>query len=301
MNISIQPHASIEWKNTLHTLNADKYLFDEDLIEESANIAHHYLNINESHKNELKTGKGFIEFSNIPIDDQIGNPPCNATRPYDKGFISELALIGVTKACGLTPFSYLEEKNGALVHEITPTDIKQSKSVSSEGTVEFDFHTDGAYLSRSIRPHSLSLLCLVDQKRTGTNLISLDDIISRLTHVHKEILFQSRFVHVAPETFKVKHKYMTNSVLDLVDGHYEIKAALHSITALDQEAQNALNELKQLTKTIHSTKHWKSGDLLIFNNLRCMHGRGEIVGKRWLQRCYGTYTFDQSTIVKLNP
>ncbi|NHB57924.1 TauD/TfdA family dioxygenase [Acinetobacter shaoyimingii] len=301
MNISIQSRTSKAWKNTLLSLTPHQNSFNDDLIQESANIAHHYLNIDESHKDELKNGKGFIEFSNIPIDDQIGNPPCNATRPYNKGYISELALIGVTKACGLTPFSYLEEKNGALVHEITPSENKLAKSVSSEGTVEFDFHTDGAYLSRSIRPHSLSLLCLMDQKQTGTNLISLNDLIAELSNQHKEILFQSRFVHIAPETFKVKHRYMTNSVLDLVDGHYEIKAALHSITALDEEAENALTELKKLSKKIHSTKNWKSGDLLIFNNLRCMHGRGEIVGKRWLQRCYGTYTFDQSTIVKLNP
>lgn len=300
MNINISNSTSLQWKNELLKLKLQNNHFDKDIINKSSAIATTFLNITEQHKEEIKSGSGYIEFSNIPLDDDICDPPPNAARPYSKGFISELALVGVTKACGLNPFSFLEEKNGALVHEITPVVKEDNQSISSEGTIEFDFHTDGAYLPRSIRPHTLSLICLEDQKRTGTNLIKIDDVIDSLSDKSKSILFQARFTHVAPETFKVKNKFIKNSVLDIVDGHYEIKAALHNITALDSEAKNALNELKLLTKKILSTKVWNSGDLLIFNNLRCMHGRGEIQGKRWLQRCYGTYTFEQSTIVALN-
>lgn len=301
MNIKINSKTSQQWKKEIINLGIAHDSFDDHAINESAKIAISFLNINEQHKNEVQSGCGVLEFSNIPIDDDFTEPPQNAVRPYPKGYVSELALVGVTKACGLTPFSYLEEKNGALVHEITPIAKENNQSISSEGTIEFDFHTDGAYLPRSIRPHSLSLICLEDQKRTGTNLIQLNNVIDKLSEQAKAVLFQPRFAHVAPETFKVKNKYITNSVLDLVDGHYEIKVALHSITALDFIAQQALDELKQLTKETLTTKQWDAGDLLIFNNLRCLHGRGEIKGKRWLQRCYGTYTFDQSTIVKLNP
>lgn len=301
MHINIHPDTTQKWKQEIINLKISHNYFDDAIINESAQIASSFLSINDDHQKEVQTGQGVLEFSNIPIDDDINNPPSNAKRPYSKGFISELALMGVTKACGLTPFSYLEEKNGALVHEITPIEKDNNQSISSEGTIEFDFHTDGAYLPRSIRPHSLSLICLEDQKRTGTNLVRINDIIHQLSSESRSILFQPRFAHVAPETFHVKNKYITNSVLDLVDGHYEIKVALHSITALDTSALEALNELKQLTKEILTTKEWHSGDLLIFNNLRCLHGRGEIKGKRWLQRCYGTYTFDQSTIVQLNP
>jgi hypothetical protein len=30
------------------------------------------------------------------------------------------------------------------------------------------------------------------------------------------------------------------------------------------------------------------GQLLIFNNRRCLHGRGPVEGKRWIKRIYGT-------------
>ncbi|MDD0943791.1 hypothetical protein LOD58_11180 [Xylella fastidiosa subsp. multiplex] len=30
-----------------------------------------------------------------------------------------------------------------------------------------------------------------------------------------------------------------------------------------------------------------------------MHGRGQIKGKRWLQRCYGSYYFSPYTIFNL--
>ncbi|PWC10288.1 TauD/TfdA family dioxygenase [Brenneria corticis] len=48
------------------------------------------------------------------------------------------------------------------------------------------------------------------------------------------------------------------------------------------------------------TKHWKPGDLVVFSNLRCVHGRGEIKGRRWLQRCYGSYMVTAGTVLWLN-
>ena len=126
-------------------------------------------------------------------------------------------LLGVTKACGLNSFAYKEEKKGALVHEITPKDLKNNTHISSVRMAEFDFHTEGAYLSRNIRPHTLSLMCLVDEQRTATNLVKISDVIKKLSHKSKSVLAESRFVHTAPETFKVQNKRIKSSIFDLVD------------------------------------------------------------------------------------
>lgn len=47
-------------------------------------------------------------------------------------------------------------------------------------------------------------------------------------------------------------------------------------------------------------KNWKYGNLLILNNLRYLHGRGEIKGKRWLQRCYGSSIIPSLTRLNLD-
>lgn len=296
MRIKINKHCANSWKDELKALPKSNEYLTSAMIEHSANLAKKYLNLRDIHLNELRAGGGVIEFSNLPIDDQLCSPPTSAARPYTKEYISELVLLGVTKACGLTPFAFKEEKQAALVHEIIPLDGARHKSLSSQGMAEFDFHTDGAYLSRNIRPHSLSLMCRMDEKQTTTNLVKISDVINKLSHKSKNVLVESRFVHTAPKTFKVQNKRIRNSIFDLVDGHYEIKAALHNVNATDEESECALFELKAAVSDCQVQKSLNAGDLIIFNNLRCLHGHCKITGMRRLQGCYGTYTSPLATV-----
>ena len=299
MQIKINKNLANAWKSELKLLPPINECLSTALIEHCAKLAQKYLNLRDIHLNELKVGGGLLEFCNLPIDDQLCQPPSNAARPYSKGYISELVLLGVTKACGLNPFAYKEEKKGALVHEITPKDLKNNTHISPVRMTEFDFHTEGAYLSRNIRPHTLSLMCLVDEQRTATNLVKISDVIKKLSHKSKSVLAESRFVHTAPETFKVQNKRIKSSIFDLVDGNYEIKAALHNLNATDEDSESALYELKSIISENQIQKSWNAGDLIIFNNLRCLHRRSEVKGNRWLQGCYGTYTFSSATVLDI--
>jgi len=299
MKISIDQNQEESLYNDLNELEIpNEKLFSLESINLYKDIAKKHIDITQKHQESLKVN-GYLEFSNLPIDKNLCSPPGSASRPYQKGYISEMLLLGVTKACGVNPFAYHQEKKGALVHEITPIKEKVT-SISSEGILKFDFHTDGAYLSRDIRPHTLSLMCLEDTEKTATNIVKLNDILENLDEGTKNLLTSAKYIHIAPETFKVNNTYVKSSILDLVDGEYEIKAALHNIKAIDRDAEDALSILKSITNKNIFSKSWKKGDLIIFNNLKCMHGRGEIKGTRWLQRCYGTYTFSPSTVLNLN-
>ncbi|HHW4672401.1 MAG TPA: hypothetical protein ACQGQF_00945 [Xylella fastidiosa subsp. pauca] len=75
----------------------------------------------------------------------------------------------------LNPFTYQEEKRSALLHDITPI-------IASS-----NFHTDGAYLERHLRPHTLSLLCLVDTSQTGTWLASLQAALPLLSATESDV------------------------------------------------------------------------------------------------------------------
>lgn len=294
----LQKDTTIKWKKDIDEISKGLTHIGETEIKNFSKIAEQHLPNIEGMKKKISHGIGYIEIRGLPIDQFISSPPKNGERPKNKDFTSEIALLGTTKALGLSPFSYQEEKSGALVHEIAPM-ISKNNSVSSLGRVDFSYHTDGAYLERQIRPHSLSLICLIDKARTGTMISPVSKAINLLKKDEIEILMSDFFEHIAPETFEVKNDKKISSVLDRVDGVYELKVALHSTTGINKSARKALESLTTAFQKTSYTKIWEPSDLVIFNNLRCVHGRGEIQGERWLQRCYGSFTLPTGKILNL--
>ncbi|EBS0228833.1 hypothetical protein DTU91_24305, partial [Salmonella enterica subsp. enterica serovar Schwarzengrund] len=126
-------------------LNAISSHIDDNIVRESISIASLYIKDIEEIKFNLEYGCGYHIINNVPIDLTLPPPPLNGLRPYDKGYVSELALSGITGALGYNIFSYEQEKKGSFFHEITPIQGKE-KTKSSNGVVDFSFHTDAAYL-----------------------------------------------------------------------------------------------------------------------------------------------------------
>ncbi|WP_099142932.1 TauD/TfdA family dioxygenase [Xenorhabdus kozodoii] len=179
--------------------------------------------------------------------------------------------------------------------------VKSKENIpSSNGTVEFDYHTDAAYLNRNIRPHTLSLICLTDRYKTGTKLASLSEALERISEDEINTLMSKLYIHTAPATFNVDCKKANTSVLDSIDGIYEMKVAFHNTVGINEKAQNALSRLHDAIDDVVFTQEWNPGNLLIFNNLRCVHGRGEVKGERWLQRCYGSSIIPAATVIELS-
>ncbi|SBS28463.1 L-asparagine oxygenase [Marinomonas spartinae] len=250
-------------------------------------------------REDLDNGFGVIKFESLPIGDaKEFSPPQNGIKPEDKSNFSELVLLGVTSALGLNPFSYQNEKNGALVHEIVPI-MGMEKSISSNGIDSFDFHTDGAYLERHMRPHALSLLCLSNESNTPTNIVNLEQCLDKLNEKDIDLLSKRLFIHHAPETFSVKNGVCHSSVVDRVDGKYEVKGAMHNTKAINEEANESLLKLSSLTSKYKIESNWNAGDLVVFSNLRVLHGRGKISGKRWLQRCYSSFSHNAADVITL--
>lgn len=110
MEIILDLDKSNMWKEKLLELNGFNSAYSNEVINVSIELAKEYLELKDIHKNELKNGIGMTNYA----------PPQNASRPYKKGYISELVLLGITGACGLSSFSYKKEKQGALIHNITP-------------------------------------------------------------------------------------------------------------------------------------------------------------------------------------
>ena len=255
----------------------------------AANIAKEVLGYSLEAEMEIRIGEGFITMHGCPIDNDLKDVPIGEIRPDRKSWISELVLLGVTYSVGFSPFSFRQEKSGRLVHEITPI-LGKEKSISSNGQVNFKPHADGAFLSRENRPETLSLLCLNNDSETNTKIVGIDSLLSEFNHDEINILASAEFLHIPPETFELSTKTYSekSSILDRITGVWEVKVATHNSQPKTERAKAVFEKFTILSEEKSHSIRWNPGDLVIFSNFRCLHGRGDINGKRWLQRCYGS-------------
>jgi hypothetical protein len=283
------------------SLNESKYQISE-LIKMASSIANKYIgNYVYGIEKEIRHGSGYIVFKGIPIDYSMINTITGVNSEYNKPSVSELSLLGITAVSGFNPFSFLQEKKGKIIHEVIPKG-DCGNSVSSDGSVEFKLHADGAYLNRLTRPEVLSLMCLNNESKTHTNLILIDDIIRSMEASDINVLSSLNYIHISPETFKTKlgSCKVKSSIIDRVDGFWEVKVATHNTEPCTEEARLALEKFIEMASFKANTIYWEPGDLVLFSNLRCLHGRGAVTGKRWLKRCYGSKSLSLASVVDLN-
>jgi len=301
LKIIIDGPSANAWLLELKNVSVDEVEVSEQ-IRLASDIAKKYIgNHLPNIKDELKYGSGYILIKGVPIDLETSGVDPRLETKIECPSISELSLLGITAASGLRPFSYAQEKMGSLVHEVVPKP-DCGNSVSSDGFVEFKLHADGAYLNRAIRPETLSLMCLNNDAQTKTNLILIDDVVHGMSRNDVDILSSLNYMHVSPETFGfgVKSKKIKSSIIDRVDGSWEVKVATHNTEPCGFEAESALTRFIHMANSKVNAISWEPGDFVIFSNLRCLHGRGSISGRRWLKRCYGSRNMVCGSVVDLN-
>ncbi|EJK1461729.1 TauD/TfdA family dioxygenase [Escherichia coli] len=259
---------------------------DKEAVAHAIEITREYISNISDISYELEKGCGYYIIKNVPVDDYMPEPPSNGLRPYNKRYVSELSLAGITGALGYNVFSYAQEKKGAFFHDITPVSGKE-ETRSSNGTVDFSFHTDAAYLKRDIKPETLSLLCLNNDSKTATQIVSLDRLLDSIPEPTINVLKTNEFVISSPDSFDIREENRT-SILYEYNGELEIQLSIEVTRALNTDAEQALKLISEAANEASSSLMWDKGDFLIFNNRKTLHGRREIKGKRWLQRCYGS-------------
>lgn len=219
---------------------------------------------------------------------------------HSERLLASAILLGMTTAIGFNPYALAQERSGALVHDVHPEPGSEN-SVSSMGTVDFALHSDCACLERDIRPELLSLTCLVDETSTETKIAALSDVFKLLSTETIDVLASPNFIHKAPESFFGSIREHTGSILDRIDGQWEIKIATHNCQPLTPRAKRALQILVEQASKVSRPYRWSPGDLLMLNNRKCLHGRGPIInGNRHLLRCYGTRAHACGTVLNLD-
>jgi L-asparagine oxygenase len=234
----------------------------------------------------LAENRGILVIDNLPVDTPPMAPPVDNFRPAGKPAISEAVHLGIVRQLAQV-FGFQEEEEGAIFHQIAPK-AGREHSQSNGGVVPFHPHSDDAFLFRQHRPEFLSLYGLLNERAAPTWLFPVEGILERLTPDVVERLERPVFRHAAPQSFHMGLDGMSlHPVVERQSGGWEVSYNTVRTSGVDTASDDALTAFREaLQKAPHREVVIAPGTLVIFSNLRHLHGRGAISGRRWLQRLY---------------
>lgn len=190
---------------------------------------------------------------------------------------------------------YLQEKNGALFHDVAP-DRSQEREQSAAGSkVPLALHTE-----RCFHPHLPShvmLLCLrPDPGHRGlTEVASARRILRLLPAGHVPTLFQPVFRTGIDYSFGNTATEKANgpvlAVLQGDPGDPRLRYDLDLMAGLTPRARSALAAIKRAAMRARRRIPLAAGDLLVIDNDRAVHGRAAFTPRydgrdRLLKRAY---------------
>ncbi|SFV14407.1 TauD/TfdA family dioxygenase [Pseudoduganella namucuonensis] len=224
----------------------------------------------------------FCLLRNLPVD-ALAQQWTVGPAPLASGL-----LLGVTAALGLTNFGYHEEKNGAILQDVHPI-AGAEDSQSNAGRVAFHMHVESPFLPRAARPEVGALICLNNETATPTRIATVELVKRQLSARHVLALRQPDFRLRHDQSFEVNGYTLsvTTALLKEVDGRDETRCGIYAEGA-HAAAQEAVDAWKRAADAVALDLVLEPGDLLLFNNYRCVHGRGAVEGRRWLKRVYST-------------
>lgn len=277
---NISPYLNFEdfWFHIRHNFG--------DLLAELRFVLHQF-------RNDISAPEAFL-IKNVPVG-ELPDTPLNDSEIVNKtNFVSEAFLLSIAQVLREV-FSYKEEKNRALIHNIFPQIHKQEECSSSGSDADFEFHTELAFCE--YRPDYVILICLRQNFDNTKAYTTLSKVGNALAHVQPKtlaILQEPLFIIGAPKSFDLVEPELAKSpLITSSNGYYEACVNFNNMKAINNEAENALNDFKNAlhSKYAQHKVFLECGDVLIINNKKAVHGRTRFAAHfdgadRWLQRVY---------------
>jgi hypothetical protein len=229
----------------------------------------------------------FCIVRNLPVDTFGSNGKPTA---HD---LTSAVLVGITHAIGLDHFGYPEEKDGAILQDVHPIEGWED-TLSNAGRILFNLHVESPFLPRAARPEAAALIAINNDAQSATRIAIVEQINSALAPEVIETLRQPLFTYRHDQSFSVNGYTLISPpspFLKTIDGFEESRCAIFT-NALNAQAEAAVQAWKQKAEETAFNLVLNPGELLIFNNYRCVHGRDAVTGRRWLKRVYGSRVVD---------
>lgn len=240
--------------------------------------------------------RGFGIKQNLPPTPLNGRADLNKiSRPLE-------LMLGIFNIIEASPVGYSGENEDCFIRHVVPA-IAATNEVSSHGSIRpLNSHIDNPHLPignescehESSAPNFIGWLGLRCELDVPTSIIFLEDIVKTLPQEVVNSLKKPIFKIRRPPSFG--EAGITQKIAPLLvpdtDGNLCIRHGFSNST--DLESENAMN-LLSLTADDKSISHQvilRTGDLLIINNQKCLHGRDVFKPRcdgtdRWLLRFYG--------------
>lgn len=239
---------------------------------------------------------GYLLIRALPTDKNLMDTPSELCEVAAKKttFYSEFWLAMMGGFLG-EPFSYLQENKGNLFHNVRPTPYNHDKLSSESSSILLDFHTETAF--HPLAPDYLLLYCLRGDRdqQAKTIVTSIGRFYSDIDPELEKILRQPLFKTGIDYSFGSQNGMRGNGpTIPILYGDVNNPLIIYDpdlMLGLTHEAQNAMHSLNGIINKYKDGCVLDTGDLLIIDNKRALHGRTQFKpyfdGKdRWLQRLY---------------
>lgn len=188
------------------------------------------------------------------------------------------------------PTAYKQEQSGRLVQHIFPIQKTESTQISSSSKIDLELHTETAFHIYS--PSHVLLMCLREDLNAATTFATVDDIVSSLDEETIFYLKEPLFVTAIDESFRTHGEPNKNILLPILTETAEglnICFDEFFMRGKTFQAQEALDKLLKSIKEHTKEIVLQTGDVLILDNRKLVHGRKSFKAKydgtdRWLLR-----------------
>ena len=190
---------------------------------------------------------------------------------------------------------YAQEQGGALFHDVVPEKSEEREQSAASSRVRLKLHTERCF--HPYMPSHVLLGCLrPDPAGKGlTEVASARRLLPRVAARHLPVLFEPRYRTGIDYSFgNIATRKGNGPVLPVLYGSPDdpcLRYDLDLMVGLDSRAREALAAVKRATLRACVGISLRTGDLLVIDNRRAVHGRsafraGYREGDRWLKRAY---------------
>lgn len=224
---------------------------------------------------------------------KIGNIPPTPGQPFlanDGLHDAKRILFENAFALGY-PVSYIQEQKGSLIQNIIPVHKTEYEQISTSSKVQLALHTEAAF--HPYKPDYVMLLCLRGDPTAVTTYANVDDIIELLDNEMISYLQDSAYRTGVDKSFRglnEKYKEVILPVLKKIgNDEYNLSYDEDLMKPTNILANCALEKLSEAVSKCTKEIVLKTGDLLIMNNNKIIHGRKPFQARydgtdRWVQR-----------------
>jgi L-asparagine oxygenase len=202
---------------------------------------------------------------------------------------STLVLLRHAEKYGY-PIGYIQEQNGQIIQNIVPVHKTEYQQISTSSKTELALHTETAF--HPYKPDYVVLFCLRGDPEAVTTYANLSDILKHISPETKNILKSKMFTTGIDLSFRTNGEEDQEIPISIIGESDGMLTFTYDATVMKPNgdlARSALEELEGAIPKCIKEIVLKTGDLLVIDNRKTIHGRKPFQARydgtdRWVQR-----------------